>query len=57
MTNADWIRGLSDTELAEFLDKVEDEAYKDSSILPKDVNNYPIDMLTWLKMERDGNER
>jgi len=53
VTNADWIRGLSNAELAKFIEKAEDAGYNDSSIAPKDANNYPVDMLTWLEMERE----
>ncbi len=57
MTNADWIRGLNNVELAKFLDEAETAGYNDSSITPKDSHGYPIDMLTWLEMEREGMER
>lgn len=50
-TNADRIRNMTNKELAEFLESVESAGYNDSSITPKDDNNFPIDMLEWLERE------
>lgn len=51
MTNADKIRNMTNEELAELLESVENAGYNDSSITPKDENNFPIDMLKWLESE------
>lgn len=51
MTNADRIRAMSDEELVAFMEEVENESYRDSSVVPKDKDGYPMDMLEWLKQE------
>lgn len=53
MSNADRIRNMTDEELAEFLESVEEAGYNDSSITTKNSNNYHIDMLEWLESESD----
>lgn len=53
MTNADRIRNMTNKELAELLERCENAGYNDSSITPKDKNNFHIDMLEWLERECD----
>ena len=55
MTNADWIRGMGNTELADFLVRVEQAGYNDTSIAPIKTNSYPMDMLEWLESEYKEN--
>lgn len=55
MTVADKIKGMSAEELAQLLDDAEIAGYNNSSIAPKNENNYPINMLEWLKSECNEN--
>lgn len=55
-TNADRIRNMTNEELGDFLDNVENAGYNDSSITPKDANNNHIDMLEWLTSEYDADK-
>lgn len=48
-TNADKIRSMTDEELAELLERCEDEGYLASSITPVNEYGYHMDMLDWLK--------
>lgn len=50
-TNADRIRNMTNEELADLLESAENAGYNNSSIAPKDSNNYPMDMLKWLESE------
>lgn len=54
MTNADRIRNMTNKELADLLEEAENAGYNDSSITPKDENNFHIDMLKWLESECDA---
>lgn len=53
-TNADRIREMTNEELAELLERAENAGYNDSSITPKDENNFHIDMLEWPESECDA---
>lgn len=54
MTNFEWIKRMSVGELAELLKRAENAGYNDSSITPKDENNFHMDMLEWLESECDA---
>lgn len=49
VTNADKIRSMTDEELAELLERCEDEGYLASSITPVNEYGYHMNMLDWLK--------
>lgn len=51
MNNGDAIRAMDNEELAEFLQKVEDAGYNDSSITPKGSDGFHMDILEWLESE------
>ena len=51
-TNAQKIRGMSDEELAAFLDMCESVGYEDSSIAT-DSGGHCMDMLEWLKQQAE----
>lgn len=57
-TNADRIRGMSDEELAKFINGCEAAGYHDESITPTMNDGYHMDVLDWLQRpaeeERDG---
>lgn len=56
-TVGDWIRKMDNKELAEFLESVKNAGYKESSITPKNFNNFPMNMLEWIESEKKVEEK